>query len=115
MSDLILRMLSRLRPDLTAHISWPGENRYVAATDIWSRTTPAMPRAVLHCRTAQDVQAAVRAARECDLPLSVRAGGHDWAGRALCEGLVIDMSGMRSVAVGSDQTAQVLGGARAAD
>jgi FAD/FMN-containing dehydrogenase len=45
----------------------------------------------------------------------VRSGGHDWAGRALCEGLVIDLSGMRSVTVASDGTARVSGGARATD
>ena len=58
---------------------------------------------------------AIRAARDCDLSLSVRGGGHDWAGRALCDGVVIDLSGMRSVAVASDETAEVSGGARAAD
>jgi FAD/FMN-containing dehydrogenase len=48
--------------------------------------------------------------------LSVRGGGHDWAGRALCEGIVIDLSGMNSVVVASDnRTAQISGGARASD
>ena len=60
-----------------------------------------MPRAVVHCRTPQDVQSWIRAARDCDLPLSVRGGGHDWAGRALCDGLVIDLSGMNEVVVGT--------------
>jgi FAD/FMN-containing dehydrogenase len=45
----------------------------------------------------------------------VRGGGHDWAGRALCDGIVIDLSGMRSVLVGSDGAARISGGARAAD
>src|SRR5262249_35634392 len=60
-------------------------------------------------------QLAILAARSCDLPLSVRGGGHDWAGRALCEGLVIDLSNMNGVAVSSDnRTAQIGGGAPAA-
>ena len=63
------------------------------ATAIWAKPVGRMPRAVSHCRTPQDVQSAIRAARDCDLPLSVRGGGHDWAGRALCDGLVIDLSG----------------------
>src|SRR5262245_62535696 len=75
-----------------------------------------MPRAVIHCRTPEDVRLAVRAARECDLPLSVRGGGHDWAGRALCEGIVIDLSGMNAVTVDAvNHTARIAGGARAAD
>ena len=56
---------------------------------------------------------AIRAARECDLPLSVRGGGHDWAGRA---GIVIDLSGMNAVTVdAANCTARIAGGARAAD
>src|ERR1700737_4293572 len=83
-----------------AGLSRPGDRRYAAATAIWAKPVGRMPRAVAHCRTAEDVQLAIRAARECDLPLSVRGGGHDWAGRALCDGLVIDLSGMNGVVVG---------------
>src|SRR6202040_1276296 len=73
-------------------------------------------RAVAHCRTAEDFQSAIRAVRECDLPLSVRGGGHDWAGRALCDGLVIDLSGMKEVVVSPDnRSARISGGARASD
>src|SRR5262245_33329090 len=75
-----------------------------------------MPRAVAHCRTPQDVRAAILAARDCDIALSVRGGGHDWAGRALCDGLVIDLSGMNTVVVEREnQTVRIAGGARAAD
>src|SRR5262249_57448458 len=75
-----------------------------------------MPRAVAHCRTPQDVQLALLAARDSGLSLSVRGGGHDWAGRALCDGLVIDLSGMNDVLLASDHlTARISGGARASD
>src|ERR1700733_9008843 len=74
-----------------------------------------VPRVVVHCRMAEDVRFAIRAARACGLPLSVRGGGDDWTGRALCDGVVIDLGGMRSVAVASNETAEVSGGARFAD
>jgi FAD/FMN-containing dehydrogenase len=63
------------------------------------------------------VEAAVRAARRHGLPLSVRGGGHDWAGRALRDdGLVIDLTGMRDVAVDPRAlVATVAGGAWAKD
>ena len=75
-----------------------------------------MPRAVIHCRTPQDIQLAIRAARNSGLPISVRGGGHDWAGRALCDGVVIDLQEMNRVVLSSDHcTAQISGGARAMD
>src|SRR5262247_1920035 len=116
MTDLITRTLNRLAQQVDGRLSMPGDKRYAAATAIWAKPTGRMPRVVVHCRTSQDVQLAILAARDCDLPLSVRGGGHDWAGRTLCEGIVIDLSNMNSVVVGSDnRTAQIAGGARAAD
>jgi FAD/FMN-containing dehydrogenase len=116
MTGLIGRTLNRLGQQLRGRLSMPGDDRYAAATAIWAKPVGRVPRAIVHCRTSEDVQLAIRAARDCDLPLSVRGGGHDWAGRALCDGIVIDLSGMTGVAVDSDhRTAQISGGARAAD
>src|SRR5215471_17090488 len=116
MTDLITKILDRLAQQLRGRLSLPGDKRYAAATAIWAKPTGRMPRAVVHCRTPEDVQLAILAARSCDVPLSVRGGGHDWAGRALCEGLVIDLSNMKDVIVNSDnRTARISGGARAAE
>jgi FAD/FMN-containing dehydrogenase len=116
MTSLIERTLRRLSEQLPDQVSRPGDGRYAAATAIWAKPVGPMPRAVVHCRTYGDVQCAVRAARDGDLPLSVRGGGHDWAGRALCEGIVIDLSGMNGVFTDSGApTAYMSGGARAAD
>jgi FAD/FMN-containing dehydrogenase len=116
MSDLTGRTLNRLAEQLGGGVSMPRDGRYAAATAIWARPAGSMPRAVAHCRTSKDVQAAIRAARDSGLALSVRGGGHDWAGRALCDGLVIDLSSMNSVTVNaSTHTARISGGARASD
>jgi FAD/FMN-containing dehydrogenase len=116
MTDLIERTLRRLGGQLPGRVSRPGDDRYAAATAIWAKPVSRTPRAVVHCRTPQDVQAGIRAARNCDLPLSVRGGGHDWAGRALCDGVVIDLSGMNGVVVGPDhRAARISGGARVSD
>lgn len=97
-------------------VSMPGDDGYAAATSIWAKQRDVAPRFAVHCRSASDVAAAIRAARERGLPLSVRGGGHDWAGRALCDGVVIDVSGMRNVVIDSaSRTATVGGGARASD
>jgi FAD/FMN-containing dehydrogenase len=116
MTALIGRTLHHLGEQLPGRLSMPGDKGYTAATAIWAKPAGRTPRAVVHCRSSGDVQAAIRAARDCDLPLSVRGGGHDWAGRALCEGLVIDLSGMNAVTVETDgKTARISGRARASD
>ena len=109
MTDLAGRTLDRLAARLPGRLSTLGDPGYADATAIWAKAVGRLPRAVVHCRTAEDVALAIRAARDCDLPLSVRGGGHDWAGRALCDGIVIDLSGMRSVTVGSDGAARISG------
>src|SRR5262249_14872938 len=92
-------------------LSRPGDPGYAAATRIWAAPTIGDgPIAVAHCRNADDVQEALRAARKHDLPISVRAGGHDWAGRALCEGLVIDLGAMRGVTVEARGASVLMGG-----
>jgi hypothetical protein len=99
-----------------SHVSMPGDVAYDKATAIWPKPIGRVPRAVVHCLTAEDVQSAIRAAHDCHLPLSVRGGGHDWAGRALCDGIVIDLSRMNGVAISADgQSALLSGGARTAD
>jgi FAD/FMN-containing dehydrogenase len=116
MADLIESTLLWLDQRLSGRMSRPGDDGYTVATTIWAKPVGLMPRAVAHCRTAQDVQLAVRAARDADLPLSVRGGGHDWAGRALCDGIVIDLTAMNDVALSPDyRSAWISGGARTSD
>ena len=75
-----------------------------------------MPRTVVHCRTPQDVQFAIAAAHSAGLSLSVRSGGQDWAGRALCDVIVIDLSDMRDVVISRNRrSARILGGACVSD
>jgi FAD binding domain/Berberine and berberine like len=117
MSELIKKALRGSFGDrFVSHVSMPGEAGYDKATAIWPKPIGRVPRAVVHCLTAEDVQSAIRAAHDCDLPLSVRGGGHDWAARALCDGIVIDLSRMNGVAISVDkQAALIYGGARVAN
>jgi FAD/FMN-containing dehydrogenase len=116
MPDQIERILRSLDGQLFGRVSMPGEDGYAAATAIWAKPVGPMPRAVVHCATTDDVQLAIRTARDCGLPLSVRGGGHHWAGLALCAGIVIDLSAMNEVSVDADHRSAIIpGGARAAD
>ncbi len=105
--------------DLSAHIDparilTTGPD-YDDAIVVWNRAVHHRPAVVVLCESVPEVQAAVRAAHTHHLPLSVRGGGHDWAGRALREaGLVVNLTRMREVAVvGNVATAQ--GGATSLD
>jgi len=116
MADLIESVLRGLSGQLGGRVSRPGDDRYGAATAIWAKPVGPMPRTVVHCQTLQDIQLAIAAARSAGLSLSVRGGGHDWAGRALCDGLVLDLGDMRDVVVSRDErSARISGGARASD
>ncbi|WP_147917003.1 FAD-binding oxidoreductase [Ruania zhangjianzhongii] len=87
----------------------------VAAAAVWSGAIDHRPRMVVRCRSTAEVQQALRTARECGLPVSVRSGGHDWTGRAIRPGaLVIDLREMREVSI-RDGIATVAGGATADD
>jgi hypothetical protein len=83
-----------------------------AADGLWSAEYHNRPLALAQCSHAADVQAAVRAAAEHDIPLSVLAGGHDWAGRAICEaGLVLDIRALSQVSVHTANSTVTVGGA----
>jgi FAD/FMN-containing dehydrogenase len=86
---------------------------YDDARGIWNGAVDRRPRLIARCTGTADVAAAVRFARDRDLEIAVRGGGHNVAGTALCdEGIVIDLSAMRAVAVDPDnRTAHVQGGA----
>jgi len=106
-----------LRTALPGRVALPGEELYDKGSQVWNGAVRHRPAMIAFCNKPEDVQAAVRAARHHGLTLSVRGGGHDWAGRALRNGgLVIDLTGMRDVAVDPRaRVATVAGGALAKD
>jgi len=95
----------------------PGDEGYDAARRVWNGLIDKQPALIVRCQGAADVMAAVTFAREHRLLLSVRAGGHNVAGSAIAEqGLVIDVSLMRSVQVDPQRRiARVESGARLGD
>ena len=87
---------SSLRGELLA-LADPG---YDAARRIWNGAIDRRPAYIARCTGVADVVAAVRFARERDLLVAVRSGGHGVGGHALCDGgLVIDLSPMKGIHV----------------
>jgi FAD/FMN-containing dehydrogenase len=91
----------------------PSSPDYDSARRIWNGAIDRRPACIARCSGVADVVAAVRFARERDLEIAVRGGGHNVAGTAVCDnGVVIDLSAMRAVWVDpAARTAWVQGGA----
>ena len=91
----------------------PASRGYDTARRIWNGAIDRRPACIARCMGVADVVAAVRFARDHDLEIAVRGGGHNVAGTAVCDdGIVIDLSAMRAVWVDpARRTAWVQGGA----
>jgi FAD/FMN-containing dehydrogenase len=91
----------------------PGDQGYDDARAIWNGLIDRRPALIVQCTGAADVVDAVNFAREQNLLLSIKGGGHNVAGNAVNDGgIVIDLSQMRGVHVdASTQTVRAQGGA----
>ena len=117
MNTLTDGQFNELRGLIRGTLLQAGGAGYEEARTVWNAMIDRHPAIVVRCAGTADVRAAVRYAREQQLPLAVRGGGHNIAGSALCDdGLVIDLSDMRSVHIVPDQRrAWVEGGATLRD
>ena len=98
-------MLSRstvdsFRSTLTGRLLIPDDSAYDRARRVFNAMIDRRPALIAQCATAEDVIACVNFAREHDVPVSVRGGGHSIAGKAVCDGgLMIDLSVMKGIRV----------------
>src|SRR5579862_6599661 len=101
------------RASLKGTLLTPADPDYEAARHVWNGMIDKHPALIARCATSADVVHAVTFARERELLLAVRGGGHSFPGHSTCDGgLVIDLSPMRSVVVRADKrSASVSGGA----
>ncbi|MFG2536603.1 FAD-binding oxidoreductase [Streptomyces sp. NPDC048511] len=105
------------RAEFTGETYVPGDPGYDEARTVFNSMIDRRPAVIARCASAADVARALRLAREQDLEVAVRGGGHSVAGMALSEGgLVIDLSRMSTVEVDPDaRSARVGGGAVMSD
>ena len=91
---------SSLQSAFRGELLLPGNADYDAARSVCNGMIDKRPALIARCRGAADVIAVVNFARERGLLVSVRGGGHNVAGLALCDGgVTIDVSLMRSIRV----------------
>ena len=109
--------IEKFKTDLQGYLLLAGETGYDEARAIWNAMIDRRPSIIARCLGVADVIAGVNFAREHGLTLSIKGGGHNISGLAVCdEGLMLDMSMMRGVFVNPDtQTAHCQAGCTLGD
>jgi hypothetical protein len=102
-----------LRHRLDGDLLIPGAPGYDESRSVWNAMIDRRPAAIARCQSSTDVVASVRFAREHDLEVGVRCGGHNIAGLAVPDGgLMIDLRAMGAVTIDPERRrARVQGGA----
>lgn len=109
--------VARLRQSFRGELIRPVDASYEEVRRVWNGMIDKHPALIARCTGAADVIAAVNFAREHNVRLSIRGGGHNVAGHALCDdGLVVDLTSMRGVRVDPvNRIVQAQGGATLGD
>jgi hypothetical protein len=110
-------MYSKLKNQIKGRIILPEDSNYEEARIIYNAMIDKKPAAILVCKNADDVFQGVKFARENNLEVSVKSGGHNGAGLALVnDGLVIDLSEMKDIQIDPEKrTAKIEAGSTLAD
>ncbi len=105
--------LASFQKTFSGDVIVPADAGYDAARRVWNGMIDRSPAIVVRPRTADDVAAAISLARDAELLIAVRGGGHSLPGLSTCDGgMVIDLSLMRETTVNpKSRTARVAGGA----
>src|SRR6202047_5375694 len=91
-------LISKMKADLRGRVILPGEQDYSEARKVYNGMIDKHPKLIVRCVNVADFRLAVGFARENDLVVAVRGGGHTGAGLATCDdGMVIDLSQMKGV------------------
>ncbi|MFW6075038.1 MAG: FAD-binding oxidoreductase [Chloroflexota bacterium] len=118
-SDIVIATtrVDELSKTFQGKIIQPGDPDYDDARSLWNGMIDKKPALIAQCASDEDVAAAIKFARENDIPLSVKGGGHGVAGKAIVDdGIVIDLSAMNAVHVDPvAKRARVQGGAKLGD
>ena len=109
--------LEALRWRLAGDLILAGDARYDASRKVQDATLDRRPLAIVRAANAEDIAAAVRFARDHELVLAVRSGGHSLARLSMADGaLVVDLSGMKRISIEPNaRIARVQCGATSAD
>ncbi len=91
------QLINDLRKTLAGELLLPGDQGYDETRKVWNGMIDRQPALIVRCKNAEDVIHAVNCAREHNLLLSIKGGGHNVTGNAVCDGgIMIDLSLMKA-------------------
>ena len=98
MAGMNQKSVDELRARLRGPLLTPSDPGYEDSRTVWNAMIDRRPALIARCLGIADVATCLSFARERNLPLSIKGGGHNVAGLATCDdGLLLDMSLMRGV------------------
>jgi len=98
---------SKLAASLSGTLLLPTDSGYSAAGHLYNSVYTQQAAAIAQCQSAGDVQRCLSFARDADVQVAARSGGHGYAAYSSCPGLVIDVTNLQGVSVGSGGLATV--------
>ena len=105
--------IRELGESMTGPVLLSGHPDYDGARTIWNGMHDKRPALIARCMSSEDVSNAITFARERELLVAVRGGGHSWPGKSVCDdGIMIDLSLMNTVTADAEtMRARARGGA----
>ncbi|HYL57434.1 MAG TPA: FAD-binding oxidoreductase, partial [Candidatus Acidoferrales bacterium] len=96
---------------LKGRLILPGDSEYESARKIWNAKYDKHPAMIARCAATDDVVRAVEFARQNELPVSIRSGGHDQAGYSTNDGgMVIELAGLKRINIDRTRKTVACGG-----
>src|SRR5258707_11501100 len=103
--------VAKLKTTLRGRLIQPGDEGYDESRKVYNGMIHKKPRLIVRCADVADVIRSVNFARENDLLLAIRSGGHNAGGLGICDdGLVIDLALMKNKRVYPAERIATVGG-----
>lgn len=100
MSSLSSETLNTLKSKLQGQLVLPDDPDYDEVREIWNAMIDRKPALIVRCQSSQDAAEALAVARDNNMLISIRGGGHNIAGNAVCDGgMMIDLSLMKDIVI----------------